>query len=51
MGNDELNLNEEYDGPTEQELRDIEDHLDDYDDWFNMKKYKHYIFHSLCNDV
>ena len=32
MGNDELNLNEEYNGPTEDELRKIEDHLDDYDD-------------------
>ena len=33
MGNDELNLNEEYNGPTEDELREIEDHLDDYDDY------------------
>ena len=32
MGNDELNLNEDYDGPTEEELREIEDYLDDYDD-------------------
>ena len=32
MGNDELNLNEENNGPTEDELREIEDHLDDYDD-------------------
>jgi hypothetical protein len=30
MENDELNLNEEYNGPTEDELREIEDHLDDY---------------------
>ena len=32
MGNDELNLNEEYNEPTEDELREIEDYLDDYDD-------------------
>ena len=32
MENDELNLNEEYSGPTEDELREIEDHLDDYAD-------------------
>ena len=32
MGHDELNLDEKYTGPTEEELRDIEDHLDDYDD-------------------
>ena len=32
MENDELNLNEEYKGPTEVELREIEDHLDDYAD-------------------
>ena len=32
MGNDELNPNEEYNGPTEDELREIEDHLDDYAD-------------------
>ena len=32
MGNDELNLNEEYNEPTEEELREIEDYLDDYDD-------------------
>jgi hypothetical protein len=32
MENDELNLNEEYNGPTEDELREIEDHLDDYAD-------------------
>ena len=31
MENDELNLNEEYNGPTEGELREIEDHLDDYE--------------------
>lgn len=30
MENDELHLNEEYNGPTEDELREIEDHLDDY---------------------
>ena len=30
MENDELNLNEEYNGPTEDELREIENHLDDY---------------------
>ena len=38
MENDELNLNEEYNGPTEDELREIEDHLDDYADWVKMKK-------------
>ena len=38
MGNDELNLNEEHNGPTEDELREIEDHLDDYADWIKMKK-------------
>ena len=32
MGNDKLNFSEEYDGPTEEELREIEDYLDDYDD-------------------
>ena len=32
MGNDELNINEEYNGPTEDELREIEDHLEDYAD-------------------
>ena len=32
MGNDELNLNEEYNGPTEEELREIEDNLYNYDD-------------------
>jgi hypothetical protein len=32
MENEELNLNEEYNGPTEDELREIEDHLDDYAD-------------------
>jgi hypothetical protein len=32
MENDELNLNEEYNGPTEDELKEIEDHLDDYAD-------------------
>ena len=32
MENDELNLNEEYNGPTEDELREIENHLDDYAD-------------------
>jgi hypothetical protein len=32
MENDELNLNEEYNGPTEDELREIEDHLADYAD-------------------
>ena len=32
MENDELNLNEEYNGPTETELKEIEDHLDDYAD-------------------
>jgi hypothetical protein len=31
MENDELSLNEEYNGPTEDELREIEDHLDDYE--------------------
>ena len=32
MGYDELNLNEEYNGPTEEELREIEDNLYNYDD-------------------
>jgi len=32
MENEELNLNEEYNGPTEDELREIENHLDDYAD-------------------
>ena len=32
MENDKLNLNEEYNGPTEDELKEIEDHLDDYAD-------------------
>ena len=31
MENEELNLNEEYSGPTEDELREIEDHLDEYE--------------------
>ena len=31
MENDELNLNEEYSGPTEDDLREIEDHLDEYE--------------------
>jgi len=38
MENDELKLNDDYNGPTEDELREIEDHLDDYADWIKMKK-------------
>ena len=33
MENDDLNLNEEYSGPSDDELMDIEDHLHDYDDY------------------
>ena len=30
---DKLNLNEEVKGPSDEELRDIEQHLDDYNDY------------------
>ena len=33
MRNDNLNLNEEFNGPSDEELRDIEKHLDDYNDY------------------
>mgnify|MGYP004383771433 CR=1 FL=1 len=32
MEQDDLKLNENYDGPTDDELLDIERHLGDYDD-------------------
>ena len=33
MINDKLNLNEEFKGPSDEELWDIEQRLDDYDDY------------------
>ena len=33
MDNDDSNLNEEYNGPSDDELMDIEDHLNDYEDY------------------
>jgi len=33
MGNDNLKLNDDYRGPSDEELMDIEDHLQDYDDY------------------
>lgn len=32
MGNDNLKLNDDYNGPSDEELMDIEEHLHDYDD-------------------
>ena len=31
MGNDNLKLNDDYNGPSDEELMDIEEHLHDYD--------------------
>tara|TARA_B000000609_G_C23962798_1_gene234991 strand:- start:460 stop:567 length:108 start_codon:yes stop_codon:yes gene_type:complete len=33
MGNDNLKLNDDYNGPSDEELMDIEEHLHDYDDY------------------
>ena len=33
MGNDSLKLNDDYNGPSDEELMDIEEHLHDYDDY------------------
>ena len=32
MGNDNLKLNDDYNGPSDEELMDIEEQLYDYDD-------------------
>ena len=33
MGNDNLKLDDDYNGPSDQELMDIEEHLHNYDDY------------------